>query len=336
LAYSILRPNTLYVSITLEHAVITGGFYLSTHTFYESLIGQIHTFILPSVLTEGTDPPFALFVRRVVHYLHNSYVKNDSSDRGHLLTFTTMDDTRDLLSLVTIAIFLNALDERSYVPSSDTVQDDPTILQQCYTIFDLNAIPVVERHHLCYIRGLALDLLAWFFENYFFTHDDFGQNEEEDVDAYTVIFVPFLVHIGRKIIRYKRHAEEHGHTTLPSLTQVSRQIQSALFGFEGMRDVWLEIKTDEQEKNHHDADSDTSDQSDDLEDNDLDYNFSDYTIHQRKEPESRRSSARKLLEDGKTMADERFFRGLASQFDLEKFGRNCIHLCLTSVANDVT
>jgi hypothetical protein len=326
LAYSILRPNTPYVTITLEHAVITGGFYLSNHTLYETLIGKIHAFVLPSVLTEGTDPPFALFVRRVVHYMHNSYVKNDSSDHGHLLPLTTMDDARDLLSLVAIAIFLNAFDERTYMPSSDAVQDNPTIVQECHTIFDLNAIPVVERHHLCYVRGLALDLLVWFFENFFFTHEDFGEKEEEDVDAYTVIFAPFLVHIGRRIIRYKRHAEEHGHTTSPSLNQVSYQIQSALFGFQGMRDIWLESRSDEQERGHHEADSDTnSDQWDNQEDNDLDYNFSDFAIHPRKEPESRRSSARKLLEDGKTMADERFFRGLDSQFDLKKFGRNCIH-----------
>jgi hypothetical protein len=247
-----------------------------------------------------------------------------------------MDDARDLLSLVAIAIFLNAFDERSYVPSSDTVQDDPTILQQCHTVFDLNAIPVVERHHLCYTRGLALDLMAWFFENYFFTHDDFGEKEEEDVDAYTVIFVPFLVHIGRRIIRYKRHAEEHGHTALPSLKQVSRQIQWALFSFESMRDVWLETKTDEQEKSYQDADSDAdSDRWDDPEDNDLAYDLSDYAIHRRKEPESRYSSARKLLENGKTMADERFFRGLASQFDLENLGRSCIYSYLTSVANNI-
>jgi hypothetical protein len=258
--------------------------------------------------------------------MHNSYVKNDSSDQEHLLSFTTMDDARDLLSLIAIAIFLNAFDERTYIPSSNAVQDDPTIVQQCHTNFDLNAIPVVERHHLCYIRGLALDLLAWFFENFFFTHEDFGGKEGEGVDAYTVIFAPFLVHIGRRIIRYKRHAEEHGHTTLPSLNQVSHQIQSALFGFEGMRDIWLELKSDEQERGHHDADSDAnSDQWDDQEDNDLHYNFSEFTIHQRKEPESRHSSARKLLEDGKTIADGRFFRGLDSQFDLKKFGRNYIH-----------
>ena len=318
---SILQPNTPYLIITLEHTVVTGGFYLSTHTLYETLIGKIHSFILPSLLIEGRDPPFALFARRLVHYMHNTYVKNDSSDKGHLLSFTTIEDARDLLSLVAIAIFLNVFDERTYSPSSETFQDNPTILQQCHTVFDLNAIPVVERHHLCYTRGLALDLLAWFFENYSFTHEDFGKDQDEDVDAYTVVFAPFLVHIGRKIIRYKRHAEAHGHITLSSLNQVSHQIQSALFGFESMRDIWLEMKTDKRERDYNDdADSD-SDQSDDMDNNDLDYKFNEFIINQRQEPESRRSSPRKLLEDGKTMADERFFRGLASQFDLKKFGK---------------
>ena len=104
-----------------------------------------------------------------------------------------MDDARDLLSLVTLAIFLNVLDERTYKLSLETYQDDPIALQQSYDIFDLNAIPVIERYHLSYTRGLSLDLLEWVFENYVFSSVEL---EEEDVDAFGTIFVPFIVYIG--------------------------------------------------------------------------------------------------------------------------------------------
>ena len=46
--------------------------------------------------------------------MHNAYVMNNSSDREHLLSFSSMDDARDLFSLTMIAIFLNVLDERTY------------------------------------------------------------------------------------------------------------------------------------------------------------------------------------------------------------------------------
>ncbi|KAF8800472.1 hypothetical protein BYT27DRAFT_7026457, partial [Phlegmacium glaucopus] len=95
----ILRPNTPYVVVTMENTVITGGFYLSMHTLQDSLIGAIHTFILPSLLTEGEKPPFVMFARRLVHYFHNAFVLNDSSDRAHLPALSTLDGVRDLFAL---------------------------------------------------------------------------------------------------------------------------------------------------------------------------------------------------------------------------------------------
>ena len=177
----------------LEHTVVTGGFYLSSHTLYETLIGLIHLFVLPSLLTEGKKPPLTIFACRLVHYMHNSYVVNDSSDRSHLLSFSTLDDAQDLFSLVTVATFLNVLDDRTYQLSLETFQEDPAVLQQCHDFFDLNAIPVVERHHLCYTHGLSINLLNWFFENYSFSSIDL---EDDDINGYTIIFIPFIIHIG--------------------------------------------------------------------------------------------------------------------------------------------
>ena len=80
-------------------------------------------------------------------------------------------------------------------------KNNAVIRQQCHVLFDLNAIPIVERYHLCYTRGLSFNLLGWFFENFSFSSIDF---EEYDVEPLTTIFVPFLVHVGRQIVRYKR------------------------------------------------------------------------------------------------------------------------------------
>ena len=233
-------------------------------------MGQIHTFILPSLLTEGRQPPLTTFIRRVVHYMHNAYIVNDFSDRGHLLFFSTMNDARDFLSLITLAVFLNVLDERTYRLSLETYQKDPAILQQCHDIFDLNAIPVIERHHLCYIRGLSFDLLNWFFENYSFASVEL---EEDDMEPFSTVFIPFIIHIGRQIVKYKYAAEDRGITTAPSISrQVHRQVQSALFGLEFARDAWLEEKAVEEERDYHrDIDGD---EGVDFDSCDLDYDFS--------------------------------------------------------------
>jgi hypothetical protein len=273
-------------------------------------MGRIHTFILPSLLTEGKTPPFTIFIRRIVHYMHNAYVLNDSSDRNHLLPLSSVDDARDLLALATMAIFLNVFDERTYQLSTETHQDDPNALQQCHDAFDLNAIPVVERHHLCYTRGLSLDLIEWIFENFSFSSVEL---DEDDIDAFDTIFIPFIVCIGRQIAKYKRAAEEHGHESSSTFEQVNRQIQSALFPLELARDVWVEEKASEDEKDHNeDADDDEYD---------LDFDLSGYNISPRDIP-ARRNSCDNFLEKGKTNADKRFFRGLSSQFKLEDIGKS--------------
>lgn len=316
LLLSILRPNTPYFLLTLEHTVLTGGFYLSTHTLYETLLGQIHSFVLPSLLTEGKKPQLTIFARRMVHYMHNAYVLNDSSDRDHLLSFTTMDDVRDIFSLITLAMFLNAFDERTYHLPLDTFQGDREILLQCHDLFDLNAIPVVERHHLCYTRGLSIELLNWLFQYYTISSVEF---EENDIDANVSVFVPFVVHIGRQIIRYKCLAEESGHTTSPTSKQVTRQIQWALFGFEFMRDTWLEQKAEDEEREYQDDADD--EKRIDSEYNDLDFDLSHYSITQRIRPALRTDEAINYIENGKTDADRRFFCGLASGFNVEEFGK---------------
>jgi hypothetical protein len=247
--------------------------------------------------------------------MHNSYVLNDSSDRSHLLRFSTLDDARDLLSLVALAFFLNILDERTYQLSTEAYQDNPVALQQCHETFDLNAIPVIERFHLCYTRGLALDLLEWFFENYSFSSVEL---EEDDVDAFPVIFIPFIVHIGRQIAKYKRVAEEHGNTKSSSFYQVNRQVQYVLFSLAGGRDVWLEEKAVEEENDY--CQDMEEDEAVERGSNDLTFDLGDYIVSQRDMPMKRRICST-FLEDGKCYGDERFFRGLTSQFDLGNPGK---------------
>ena len=89
--HRISKPNTPYGIITLENAVITGGFYLSTHMLYESLMGTIHTLVLPSLLTKGKNLPFTNFACQLVYYMHNALVINDSSNKEHFLNISTLD-----------------------------------------------------------------------------------------------------------------------------------------------------------------------------------------------------------------------------------------------------
>lgn len=82
LLFSILPPNTLYASIAIEDSVITGGYYLSSYTLTHSLYGLIHSFILGTSVAEHDDISPGLYILRLVHYFHTSYVVNHLLDTG--------------------------------------------------------------------------------------------------------------------------------------------------------------------------------------------------------------------------------------------------------------
>jgi hypothetical protein len=246
--------------------------------------------------------------------MHDAYVVNDSSDRSHLLSFSSVDDARDLFSLVTMAVFLNVFEERTYLMSSEAYQDDSVARGRCFETFDLNAIPVLDRHHFCYIRGIALDLLNWFLENYSFSS---AELEEDDIDAFRTIFIPFIVRVGRQIVKFKRAAEEKGPGSISSYQQVNRQVQSALLPFDYARDVWLEEKAAEEEKAHeNDMDGDEAGEMDSF---DFSFDVADYIIRKRDIPDERRVFD-SFLDSGRTFGDDKFFRGLKCQFDLKDAG----------------
>jgi hypothetical protein len=89
-----------------------------------------------------------------------------------------------------------------------------------------------------------------------------------------------------------------------------------------MRDAWLEEKATEEEEDQY---GDACDDQSDSEHNNLCFDLDNYTLCQREQPEFRNPNTSSFLEDGKTMADRRFFRGLTSQFNLEELGR--IYIC---------
>jgi len=132
---------------------------------HATLFGAIHSFILPSVLTEGKNPPSGLFIRRIVHYFHNAFVLEDSSNTEHLPSLTNMDGVQAIISLFTLAIYFNVLDERTYEFPSGAPMTDHNTLLACHQLYDLNAIPVIKQHHACHACGLAFDLVNWLFDH---------------------------------------------------------------------------------------------------------------------------------------------------------------------------
>lgn len=280
---------------------------------------MIHTLVLPYLLTEGENPLLSVFIRHIIEYLHNGLVSQDSSDPEHLPDFSSMDGAGDIFALFVLSMLMNAFDARTYqvpVEFGELSHDDILLRQQ---VFDLNAIPVIERHKMCHTRGLALDLVLWFFEKYEFTDHT---SDEEVIDGLHIILIPFTAHIARQTIRYKRLADKCGHDGIGSPQQIKDQIELALFQIPELKDAYHQELAAEEEKGYYsDASSTKSVYSDFY---NLDYDFTRYTIKERQLSEDPKSQLDNFIEHGQNLADKRFFKGLLCQFDLNHDGNNLI------------
>jgi len=210
-------------------------------------------------------------VRRVIQYLHTNLVLNkhksieDTDNYHHLLTFEDVkddegnivkhgiSDARSLLSLFTMAMFMNALDKRTYMPfaraGSPLTREESSLQRD----MDLNAIPLIERRHCCYIRGLAFDLLAWFQAHYKLIAPVGHEAEPHLADL-----APTVGAFGRHLVRYKERAAEAGIPGVCGVAAFKRQIEMSLFGFEGMDEEYKlamdEEQTDEAEEQYRNGD----------------------------------------------------------------------------------
>lgn len=277
---------------------------MSTHTLLESLYGRIHTFVLSSACPEGKDPSFSTFIRRIVHYFHNTFVLGDEGDGSHIPDITNPDSARDLFALFVATMFLNVLDVRTYQAPSMSVNQSPHTLEDIQATFDLNAIPVIERHHFCYTRGLVLDLVFWFFDHYSMLNE-----EEEEVDGYRTILIPFLVHVGQHIIRYKRAAVQCGYETPCDAKQIEAQIQAVLFYRSEMKEEFEKQASADGEAGYNESDID-----DPPEKYDMGFDFDKFMVSERTNPTNNAARIADFLVEGQTLADKRFFEGLLYQF----------------------
>src|ERR1700704_2076090 len=102
-----------------------------------------------------------------------------------------------------MALFMNTIDQRTYVPfgqaGANITPEEHTRQQRT----DINSIPLIERRHFCYVRGLALDLVRWFFSRY-----GVGDSMGDSGGGYLELLAPIMASIAVEMVRYKSKAEK--------------------------------------------------------------------------------------------------------------------------------
>jgi hypothetical protein len=92
----------------------------------------------------------------------------------------------------------NVLDLRTYVVAEVKGAFD---LQANH---DVNIIPALERYEMSHARGRCWDILGWFFSSY----EIFDKANNELIDGFTQVAMPYLAHQASVILEYKKRALE--------------------------------------------------------------------------------------------------------------------------------
>jgi len=240
----VLRPNTLYATVALENSVLQGEYYLASHTLMSSLHGLIHGFIMGSSVTFEDNIASMFFIRRMVHYFHNSLVSNSDLDSStcsnvkkdgylrfiledpsnHLFSFEDSGDLKALFSLFGLAVFMNVLDKRTYRPYIEAGEPlSPDAIAQLQE-YDRNTIPYPERRHCAYTRGLARELMIWFCGTYIIN------DLEDDSEVPHNLLSAFVVHIAVTMVQYKRQAAKHNKYSCCTPEAFEEQVSMSLMG----------------------------------------------------------------------------------------------------------
>ena len=220
-------------------------------------------------------------------------------DYHHLLTFKDvvddhgtvvkegMDDVRALFALFAMAIYANVLDKRTYMPFIHSVNELTPQEREEQKDSDINAISLLERRHYCYTRGLAFDLICWFFNNY-----SFAKPGQEVDGAYVSLLVPFTAELGRHMVEYKFDAHDLQIPGACSHEDFQKQVEMALFAYEAMEDRYDTIE----ELNPTFA-----------------FDFQDYKVTEYASTQDFHPSITNYFEFGQTIADKKYFAAFEDQ-----------------------
>jgi len=235
----------------------------------------------------------------VAHFI--SVSTDDEGDYHHLLTFKDVKDTdgqvikpamRDVEALVcvfAIAIFMNALDKRTYIPLAPARVTLTTVEQKRQRQMDLNAIPVLERRHCCYIRGLAFDIMGWFSDHYELRGDGMLP------DSGDLQLVPQIAKFGRDMVRYKCKVDEQNAVGACNATAFQHQVEMALFGFHGFEEHYKEMVDVEEELG-------------------LPFSFKGYDVVALDKPHHHHKAIDDYFKAGRNRADNKYFYALNGSY----------------------
>jgi hypothetical protein len=159
------------------------------------------------------------------------------------------------------------------------------------------------------------DLVFWFFNHYSFSNSN---HFDKEIDGYRDVLIPFFVHIGQHILRYKCAALCCGYDHTYGKSQIEEQILSTVLCHPEIKKEFARQVSADQEAGYY---SDQEDFIDDLPDiYDMAFDFTNFTISKHQHPASNSVQIANFVIERQTLADKHFFSGFSCQFHLDNNG----------------
>lgn len=152
-----------------------------------------------------------------------------------------------MFALFTLALFANVFDKRTYQPFIDSFDAPSPQERELQLQADINAIPLLERRHYCYTRGLALDLIHWFCNHYALSTKESESTNLESDAVYEYLLVPFIADLAHSMVSYKARHHSNEHPGFCNPEDFQNQIEMALT-FNNIKRAYDELEMEELEE----------------------------------------------------------------------------------------
>ncbi|KAJ3500229.1 hypothetical protein NLJ89_g9887 [Agrocybe chaxingu] len=214
-----MRPNVPHAVVTPSASICHGGHFYCMSTIQQTSASLMHSFVCSTYITNTTHHPSRLLLRRMIQFCHQGIVRDvPKQGRDHLPDVTTIQGVVDLLTLCNLNILGNVLDHRTY--SAPNQQEDAPISdgeRRRWMELDVNDVPLDERNHMRYARGMSLHVFGWVRAHMSFVYAPIS--EAVDLPAL------YLAHQALVLEKYKDVAEQYGVTGAPNCTKIMLKIQ---------------------------------------------------------------------------------------------------------------
>ncbi|KAJ3521771.1 hypothetical protein NMY22_g12177 [Coprinellus aureogranulatus] len=227
-----IQPNTFDLMITLEDAIVRGGFFLATCQLHASVLGNIHTFFHRDRFRVQADSALQSRLNSIAAFFYRSLVETgreglSEGEKAHIVDYTMVDSLKSLLIFACGIELQNATSHQTYMSTGDhgllqALRQRQISRSTALESFDLSAMTCKDRIEATFAKGRMVEVVRAVFRSIII--QDIHGNIQEGWDFLYLPMLAWMISSLKKYYRLATAQEYLGGATPPAASLFLRQL----------------------------------------------------------------------------------------------------------------